>query len=432
MMTVGSALLLLPLLTGVRAAAVLPSNGYASSKIEVVRNPVYPLDVVDKFAEATMPKIEAYMAKKIAAGKNNKCTLETAAVRREWSDMSEAQRQEYTGAINCLLKLPPKSDKKKFPGALNRYDDFVAFHMTHAMQLHDNLNLFGAHKYYVWLFEKALREECGYTGYQPVWKSQPMSPGTVADNLQQYMNYDRYADDPWNSPLLNGNASSLGGNGVLEPTYKGVAQPGRTPNIIASGGGGGCVKAGPFSDMVVSLGPTSMSTGTNLPKNPRSDGTGSNPRCLRRDVNKNAFMGARADRAFHLLNNSKDMDTFYNELLGTPPPKNDPYPWGIHTAGHYVAAVDPGGDPFTSPGDPLFYFHHTSLDRLWWIWQMQDPTNRLHALPLVDTNMTMPMKRAVDPNKATVNMEWLGPVIKLSETHDQLGGNGGAFCYIYV
>lgn len=48
------------------------------------RNPVYPLDVVDKLEEATMPKIDEYMTKKIAADKNNKCTLETAAVRREW------------------------------------------------------------------------------------------------------------------------------------------------------------------------------------------------------------------------------------------------------------------------------------------------------------------------------------------------------------
>ncbi len=31
-----------------------------------------------------MPSIEAYMQKKIAAGKNNGCTLEKAGVRREW------------------------------------------------------------------------------------------------------------------------------------------------------------------------------------------------------------------------------------------------------------------------------------------------------------------------------------------------------------
>lgn len=32
-----------------------------------------------------MPKVAAWMDKKIAAGKNNNCTLENAAVRREWS-----------------------------------------------------------------------------------------------------------------------------------------------------------------------------------------------------------------------------------------------------------------------------------------------------------------------------------------------------------
>lgn len=48
------------------------------------RNPNYPLDVVDKLEEATMPKVETWLDEKIAAGKNNECTLETASVRREW------------------------------------------------------------------------------------------------------------------------------------------------------------------------------------------------------------------------------------------------------------------------------------------------------------------------------------------------------------
>lgn len=87
----------------------------------------------------------------------------------------------------------------------------------------------------------------------------------------------------------------------------------------------------------------------------------------------------------------------------------------------------------TSPGDPIFYFHHTSLDRLWWIWQMQDAENRLNVIP----NGTMPMppmkqRRIPVPEETIVDMEWLGPAITLLETHDQLGGNGGAFCYVYV
>ena len=66
------------------------------------------------------------------------------------------------------MKLPPRSDKTRFPGALSRFDDFVAYHMTHAQQLHDTLHLFHAHRYYIWVYEQALRNECGYKGYQPV------------------------------------------------------------------------------------------------------------------------------------------------------------------------------------------------------------------------------------------------------------------------
>lgn len=157
-----------------------------------------------------MPKVEEWLSEKISEGNNNGCTMENAVVRKEWyvyqftcgvspvliqggrSDMPETERQNYIAAVTCLMKLPPTSNLTRFPGALSRYDDFVAYHMTHAseysrpscvpltsepvgtsltaccaVQLHDNLHLFGAHKYFVWLFEKALRDECGYTGYQP-------------------------------------------------------------------------------------------------------------------------------------------------------------------------------------------------------------------------------------------------------------------------
>jgi hypothetical protein len=28
--------------------------------------------------------------------------------------------------------------------------------------------------------------------------------------------------------------------------------------------------------------------------------------------------------------------------------------------------------------DPVFFLHHTQVDRLWWIWQQRDPGRRLH------------------------------------------------------
>lgn len=199
------------------------------------RNPYYALDVVDEIELATRPKVEAYLAKKVAAGTNNNCTLANARVRREWADLTVAEREEYVAAIMCLTKLPPKAPKDKFPGALTRYDDFVAYHMTHAAELHDNYHLFPAHKHFLWAFEEALRNECGYKGTQP------------------YMNYDRIAKDlvadgtGATSPHFNGNSSSIGGSGVNDPNYKGVGTGNRV--TIPTGGGGGCiVKGHPFSE----------------------------------------------------------------------------------------------------------------------------------------------------------------------------------------
>lgn len=395
------------------------------SKIQLAqssRNPAYPLDSVDKLADAALPKVEAWLEKKAAADGNFNCTAENVVVRREWSDLSVADREDYVRAVTCLMKLPAQAPKAKFPGAISRFDDFVAYHMTHAAELHDTIHLFPAHKQFLWVYEQALRNECGYKGYQP------------------YINYDRYAEDPIHSPMFNGNSSSMGGNGEPDPAYTGIPQAGRTPNIIKSGGGGGCVTSGPFSEMVVSLGPTSTSPVRRLPgikANPRSDGTGYNPRCLRRDINRNAAMGATAAHAYSLITANDNINGFYNQILGNPPPKGDPFPWGIHTAGHYIHAVDPGADPATSPGDPVFYFHHGSVDRLWWVWQMQDPEKRMNQVPDFsggghNHGRKMKRQRTMDPNKAVIDLEWLAPSIPLMEAHESLGGNKGAFCYIYI
>jgi tyrosinase len=161
----------------------------------------------------------------------------------------------------------------------------------------------------------------------------------------------------------------------------------------------------------------------NVPKNPMASGGGYNPRCMRRDVNSEVALGATADKSYNLITLSKDINTFYNTLLTPPVNRSDPYNWGIHNSGHYISGGDPGGDPMVSPGDPIFYFHHAMLDRLWWIWQMQDPDTRVNAQVTLGGTST---NRQID-------LKWLiGDVIPVLEAHDGLGGHGGAFCHVYV
>lgn len=94
--------------------------------------------------------------------------------------------------------------------------------------------------------------------------------------------------------------------------------------------------------MVVSLGP--LGTVLNdLPRNPRADGLGSNPRCLRRDLNKFSAAGADANHSYSLVMDYPDVDSFYNRYLGQPYLRGDEFPWGLHSGGHYITGGDPGG-----------------------------------------------------------------------------------------
>ena len=271
------------------------------------------------------------------------------------SDLSVDERKEYIRAVLCLQSKPPKAPKDKVPGSLSRFDDFVATHMTMAPALHSSTNLFAAHRYFIYTYEKALREECGYQGYQPVRLLALVLLLYLSDPFQ-YMNYDRYANDPINSPMFDGSDSSMGGNGA-KSTYSGIPQPFPRPyDMIPSAGGGGCVTTGPFkklvslslslslslsisptihtdvrTSMVVSLGPKSTIV-RGIPNNPRADGLGSNPRCLRRDVNKFSAAGARANYTYSAIMDNKEIDAFYNRYLGMPQLKGDTHPWGVRNA----------------------------------------------------------------------------------------------------
>jgi hypothetical protein len=50
---------------------------------------------------------------------------------------------------------------------------------------------------------------------------------------------------------------------------------------------------------------------------------------------------------------------------------------GIHFAGHGTV-IGGMSDLWMSPEDPVFFFHHGQVDRLWSIWQEQDLAARMN------------------------------------------------------
>ncbi len=72
------------------------------------------------------------------------------------------------------------------------------------------------------------------------------------------------------------------------------------------------------------------------------------------------------------------------------------------------------------------------LDRVWWIWQMQDPDTRANLVPGSGAMNMFGMKKRADLKDAVVDLGWTAPAVKLLDLNEVLGGLGGAMCYIYV
>lgn len=284
------------------------------------------------------------------------------------------------------------------------------------------------HRLYVWHYENALRTECGYTGYQPVSRrsSTQWQYTKLTSPCFQYWNWDRYAKDPLNSPLFDGSDTSLGGDGLPVP-HPGISIMGapKPYDVIPPGNGGGCVTTGPFKDMKVNLGPLAPSL-PNLPRNPRADGLGHNPRCLKRDINKNSASVTTANYTYDLITSNSNMFWFQTVMEG----QFQQGKWGVHSGGHYTVSGDPAGDFYISPGDPAFWLHHSMIDRVWWIWQMQDLEKRL-----TDVSMTMTMMNFPPSRNGTLddvnNLGLLYGDVKTRDLMNTLGGMGGKLCYIY-
>ncbi|PQE10679.1 hypothetical protein CJF30_00010659 [Rutstroemia sp. NJR-2017a BBW] len=123
--------------------------------------------------------------------------------------------------------------------------------------------------------------------------------------------------------------------------------------------------------MTVHLGPVAPLADPAPPRNPRSDGFGDNPRCLRRDLGPYLTSNyATTSIIASLITTHNSIGPFQDAMqIGSPQ--------GVHGAAHFTIGSDPGGDFYTSPNDPAFWLLHGMIDRVWYIWQIQDLQNRM-------------------------------------------------------
>lgn len=82
--------------------------------------------------------------------------------------LTNSERLDYIDAVKCLQATPARTPASVASGAKTRFDDFVATHINQTLTIHYTGSFLSWHRYFVWLYEQALKEECGYKGISPV------------------------------------------------------------------------------------------------------------------------------------------------------------------------------------------------------------------------------------------------------------------------
>ncbi|PYH95714.1 tyrosinase central domain protein [Aspergillus ellipticus CBS 707.79] len=332
----------------------------------------------------------------------SRCRSEDAAVRRDWGDLSADQRIEFIDALWCLRRTPSTLPHDQFPGVRDRYDDFVATHINYTLSIHSSGLLLPWHRHFTWLFEKALQDECGYTGSIPYW------------------NWPLFTTNLSASPVFDGSNTSLSGDGYLDHSNH-KAVPACPRNVACrQGTGGGCIMAGPFQDWPKNMGPVDrkyyQSYGTLPP-----DVFAYTPGCVKRDFSL-AYLQTQNTAAFvdAMLNTTNIVD-----FLQYMDP-SESYLSGAHGSGHRGL----GGmmdDPFSSPQDPAFFVHHSMVDRVWTIWQDKDFVNRRDQLNGTTILFDPPGSPVVTLDTA---MEW-GYLDGPKRVVEVMDSRSGEYCYRY-
>ncbi|RAH68073.1 tyrosinase family protein [Aspergillus aculeatinus CBS 121060] len=251
-----------------------------------------------------------------------RATCESPSVRKSWSALTLDERAEYINSTLCLMNPVLAPAKTGTYGSKSRWDELLVAHVAQVQFIHVVGAFFPWHRWYTRVHENLLRDECGYTGPYPYWDEQ---------------------EDQARAPLENASVWST------SPTA-GFG----TGNTDADG----CVQDGPFAY---------------LPLNLTTELTRTSDSCLKRVFNQTHFDSVSQT----IVDSCMDIDDYWSmwACLGNTP----------HTGGHFGVGGTMEHVSF-SAFDPIFFLHHTNLDRLWTQWQSKN-ASRLTAMggPLVAT-----------------------------------------------
>ncbi|CAN8100041.1 unnamed protein product [Discula destructiva] len=307
------------------------------------------------------------------------CNANTLQVRKEWRNMSTAEKKAYLEAELCLFALPAQTT---LSGVSSRFSDMQAVHRT--LQnvtmddqfvgdvIHNVGQFLPWHRYYMATHETLLRTECGYTGPMSWW-----------DEEADANSGDVFRSEMWSS-------ESFGGNGT---------------------GADNCLMDGAFANITMHIGP----------------GLENTDYCLDR-VQTSDYVEWMVTENIETCSVHNDYFNYFNCMVE--------FTTGPHVAGHNSS----GGimaDIYASSGDPMFYMHHNYVDRMWWKWQTANASSRMMDMSgntlnetfLEVNGVTLPSSVARNTTlNYTLTVEDILPDIQIWEV---MNAQGGYLCYEY-
>ncbi|KAK3684111.1 hypothetical protein B0T22DRAFT_469620 [Podospora appendiculata] len=329
-------------------------------------------------------------------------TCSNPIVRKEWRTLNPLEKLSFIAAVMCMQIVPARTGSV-YAGAKARYDDYQALHIRMTDYVHFNGIFIPWHRYMLHMFETDLRNVCGYQGGIPYW-DWTLDATSEANVLK--------------SPIFD-SFLGFGGNGPYIADTSSFPAEWKTNVPIPGRQGGGCITTGPFAWRQIPMGPANHTDYT--------------PHCLRRDISPwlitqtgNASMLQFVMNATNFWDLDHRSEGLALNVKGMT----------IHAAGHIGVGGEIGemANTYSSPGDPLFWVHHSQIDRVWDSWQRKDWANRKTDIGGPDTMWAYPYNYFGDIpyQNITLNSDLVYPQmansIKVSQVMDT---KGGPLCYTY-
>ncbi|KAK3935487.1 hypothetical protein QBC46DRAFT_397384 [Diplogelasinospora grovesii] len=289
------------------------------------------------------------------------------SVRREWRSLNATERADFVDAMYCLASTPSSwADNRTI------YDDFAILHGGIGSWCHRSASFLPWHRYTLHVFENILKDKCGFRGAIPYW-----------DWSLDWM-------DLANSSIWDAE-SGFGGDGNA------------AGNVTV--GGGRCVTDGPFTGLRPIIYNHTYTT-----------------HCLSR--------GFRFNEPIHTTKGKVPGWAYSPEAIGEILRRESykEFVKGVENQLHNTMHQAVNGDfkAMTAANDPLFYVHHTSLDRMWWKWQQENPKERLWVYE------GKHMYNSTDENGASLDDPLLyGGFAEDVTVRRVMDTEGGFLCYRY-